>query len=484
VGFTHATKFTSVNAQDGWYKTAVGIADVFLGMTARVVRMRAGGDDVHLALLEALNQFDYPRCLRQYQREIWSSGQFSIKDQRSGAGLVCDATLYLQNKTFAWRFPTPRGAVWLISSGISSGYSIDALYESVSNTVYLAPDGNEALTTMMAPYLEKNLAPFGPVRTHLVAGHANFAHFIWNELPALLALEGQPSRIDAVWAMFEPILPLRQLVQFPADVALRQINPAYLGYPHASLHTGVLFSVGSTLVTKATQSRVITSCLNYAGTPPPAEEGAKRIWLSLRLLYRHPINQLEAFRSFLSCLAGSSGRYEILLDGYSLPHDLTQPGRHDVARENSYNEAVAELARALTESVQSHNLKIIDLTRLNLPTVIAWTPSVDVYVCHHGTQQHKIGWLSSAPGLIHVSLYFLADRPEGWVAGQAEGSALPRYLPAQYVEDCGSDNPRQHNPFFADYRFSDPHGAGVAMAAAVLDMLNIATPRSEGAEGT
>jgi hypothetical protein len=439
-------------------------------MSARVSRLRSPTEDARAAFLERLNQFVYPRALRQYQRAIWSSGQFVLQDSR-GRGVLCDATFYFQSKMFAWRFSIYGGVVWLISSDTSRGYSIDAIYESATNTIFIKQDGNEELALMMTAYFEKNLTPVGTAQTLLVAGHTNFAHFMWKELPALLALEGQPSQIGGVLAMFEPILPLRQLVHLPVELTVRQINPAYLDYPHASLHSGVLFSVGSTLVNKATQNRVISSCRDYAGAPPQPAAGAKRIWLSLRLLYRHPINQLEAFRAFLSHLAETNGRYEVLLDGYSLPHDLTQPGRHDIAQETRYNEAVVALAQTLVQSIQSPNLKIIDLTQLTLPAAIAWTPSVDVYVCHHGTQQHKIGWLSSAPGLIHVSLHFLADHPAGWVADQAEGAALPRYLPPEYVEDCDSDNSRQHNPFFADYRFADPHRAGVAMAETVLDML-------------
>jgi hypothetical protein len=414
-----------------------------------LVQLQEG--DSRTRFFDDLNGFVEHRHLRRYQRDIYISGAFTMEDALSGQKIACDTTLLAPHKTFAWRFRFPTREFWLTSSGPNHGYAISAIVNPQSGLIVLAPGADAGIATGFGNYIMANeIARTEQNATALLAGHQNFAHFIWNEMPALLELEAYEPALLSVFTSYEPILPLAELINWPAGVPVR-----HMAVPDGiSEHAGVLFAAGSTLVTAATQARVIRHAKAGRNVALPQHE-VRRVWISLRRLYRCAVNELEVFNELIARLGQDARRYEIILDGYSLPHDLLLPGRYDVEWQREQSDLVGRGAAALINSNRSQNVAIIDLTGADLPTAIAWAATADAYICHHGTQQHKIGWLTSIPGLIHVNPHILASQPWGWTAEQAEGAAMPAYVPAALIEDCDSGNERQDNPFFRDYAFKD-----------------------------
>jgi hypothetical protein len=426
-----------------------------------VAYIRVEQDDQLLAVFGQLNAFTAGRRLRRYQLDIWQTGRFAITTPE-GHAHTCDATLYAPVKAFAWRFNGPTGSFWLSSGGPTQAYEINAIH-GPGPLLQLAPDADLGTALIFARYLAANPPPEAPAQPcRLIAGHENFAHFMWNELPALLELEAEPCGITSVIASFEPILALTQMLRLPAGVAIQPMAVSHAWAHPVSAHPGVLFAAGANLVTRPAQARVHLLCAAHAGdvTKPP---GTRRIWLSLRTLYRTALNELEVFGELIGLLDAHGQRLELLLDGYSLPHDLEFPYRYHAAAQRAQNENVRRCARALIAQAAPKRLRIIDLTGEDLPTAIAWAATADAYICHHGTQQHKIGWLNPVPGMIHANPHILASQPGGWTADQAEGSALPAYVPAALVEDADNPNGRQENPYFRDYRFTDPKAVAAVM---------------------
>jgi hypothetical protein len=60
---------------------------------------------------------------------------------------------------------------------------------------------------------------------------------------------------------------------------------------------------------------VVTRCRVASQPLPATRPDAIRIWLSLRQMYRHPVNQIETFAAFLHVLRGCERPVEILFDG-------------------------------------------------------------------------------------------------------------------------------------------------------------------------
>jgi hypothetical protein len=429
-------------------------------------------------LLAELNRFLHPRRLRQYQSAIFDRGDFVIRDPRDGQERVCDGTLFAPMKAFAWRFPAPNGDLWLISSGPDRGYEIDGVYEPARRCLSL-PLGHDSA---VAIYLVRHIraaagAPRGKgEKARLILGHTNFAHFLWNEMPALMELETRTaSGIAGILLAHEPILPFRKLFDWASVSRISPISREALHGHRARLHDGTLFAAGSTRISLAARERVTQRCRNAGGAVPAPEPGVIRLWLSLRALYRRPVNQIETFVALLQGLSRCGPRFEVLLDGYSLPQDIEVPGRYDIDRERGNRAEVIVMARDLVARCRgwAGGPTLIDITGCGIVESIAYAASAQYYICHHGTQQHKIGWLYAVPGLIHANPSIVATQPAGWVADQSEGALPPAYLPNHFVAEAKTETERPGQPYFADYRFNEPKIAAEAMIAALREALNL-----------
>lgn len=409
------------------------------------------------ARIECLNAFVAPERLRRYQADLLRTGRFEWPDPASGVAMPCSGTLYFGVKAFAWRFASEAGPLWVMTGDPTHGFELAGL---------LLPDGpllrfdqyddrssadarRQAIADVEGNFAGPAISSALPVR--LVVGHENFAHFMWNELPALIEAEpaGQPAA--ETWGTWEPIAPVERLIHW-GPVHHTSAN-ALLAAP-GGFHSAVLFAAGATRMSLAASTRVIEAC-----GPAPRTPGRFVVWLSLRLTHRHPLNQLSVFVMLLEALAALPFGIEVILDGYSLPADLDVPGRHHAGLQRRRADEVAALPAQLRDAL-SHaaagRLVITDATRESLPASIALAGRADFYVCHHGTQQHKIGWLTATPGVIHALTGIVRSLPAGWTQHQSEISALPTYVPESLIAD--EPVPDGVDPGWANYRFSDPAG--------------------------
>lgn len=54
--------------------------------------------------------------------------------------------------------------------------------------------------------------------------------------------------------------------------------------------------------------------------------------------------------------------------------------------------------------------------------------------------QHKLGWFSDVPGLVHCNRDILEILPAHWVQQQSEVAALPTYLPIDLIAEAVQDH--------------------------------------------
>ena len=87
------------------------------------------------------------------------------------------------------------------------------------------------------------------------------------------------------------------------------------------------------------------------------------------------------------------------------------------------------------------------------------------YFCHHGTVQHKIGWIAGCPGVVHSNRRVLEQSPGAWVEAQAPGTPRPIYIPADYVRDAPPI------PGGADGQASDPSNYRIVDVPGVVDFV-------------
>jgi hypothetical protein len=419
----------------------------------------AAAPEHFLFLTQSLNVFVQDKCLRQYQLAIYETGQFRIFDPFNPSQIcVCDGTIYTGVKAFAWHFKTSGGSYWLLSSACGLGYEIVGALMPDQDTVLKVTD--ELDYTTIKEQVEKILscqdrwaekAPLPAPQSFLVAGHPNFAHYIWNELPALLILESYVPKISGVKVTNEPIAQFSSLVQLLDAPKIDCIAARILYEDPRQFHPDLLFAVGSKLVTKTVKERLKSVLL----TPPSQDDNRFKIWVSIRLLYRHPINQSEFIALFIAKIAERGIPATIILDGYSLSNDVDMKGRlyPELERQRatdvqSYSEnLISSLPLAVRQCVF-----IVNTSNLVLPDAIRWAGLANFYVCHHGTQQHKIGWIYDVPGVVHAAPSILQTYPANWVKSQSEGSVLPVYTPTDLIKQVSQTEGRRPG-YDDDYEF-------------------------------
>jgi hypothetical protein len=124
--------------------------------------------------------------------------------------------------------------------------------------------------------------------------------------------------------------------------------------------------------------------------------------------------------------------------------------------ENAHALQVREFTRKFIDALPAsarQSVFIVDTTDLQLAEAIAFASVANFYICHHGTQQHKIGWIYDVPGVIHASPSVVKSQPAHWVQSQSEGSVLPVYVPDHLVKFVSRTTNRRIG-YDDDYEFT------------------------------
>jgi hypothetical protein len=289
-------------------------------------------------------------------------------------------------------------------------------------------------------------------RAILLAGHPNYAHSLWNEYGALIEAENLvPAPNVELRVITEPFGPLDHIIRFHSRLTVRKCAPDEV----PSWSTDVLFTLGSTLVTEEAKRRVLAATIGRNGSSTPRSDPFV-LWVSLRLMYRRATNESDALFRIFQELDRRGAPFVIILDGFSLPADKAAHHHDgaghfdDLARRTA---AMGEAMIARCDQAGLERLRFHNATYCTLPESVRAASRADYYICHHGTQQHKIAWLFDIPGLIHANPEVLRHAPGPWTQQQAGMLNCPEYVPARFIVDAKSDGERQNIPYSRDYMF-------------------------------
>lgn len=441
-------------------------------MSHPVIRLVGSVAPAVRRLLEELNGFVGPRVLRRWQAMALRTGALDVACPLDGAILRCDATLWLEHRLFAYRFRHGAMTMWLMTHGCKTGWRLCGLALLPLGMVFALDEDEDAVLAAhhMAAIatLPASDAPVpGGGGVQIVAGHPNFAHHLWNELPALAvaASEAMPAEAPPLLLLGEPILPLEKLVDWPGPV--HRSSEARERPAEPCLLPGLRLPLGSTRIPSALADRVRTACLAEAKLPA-ARAGAAALSLGLRSMYRHPVNQVDYALALLARLPAS---VDVYLDGFSQPWDIAVPGRHDAAAYRAWQEETAALAQAVIAAAPPDGPRLVDATRLDVGAAVALGARLSAHVAPHGTQQHKFGWLWPMPGVVHTSPHVAQSDQAAWVADQCEAPCRLTYLPPDMVETVPGTGPFAGNPWYDNYRFVDATAAATYTARALAPFL-------------
>lgn len=292
----------------------------------------------------------------------------------------------------------------------------------------------------------------------------NFGHQLIHQLSGLQRLldESGPNQADEIWLSGTEFFgPAENL--FPECAGrLRRFSDRWA--MHADLAGGdhLALPLGSNLFPRALRTRILGQAPAAPGRP------ARRplIAVTVRTAGRACSNLVPALREAILRLLPRHPGLGVLIDGWVLPQsELMLDSPIATALSPRYLqyvlpdiEAALELAAALPESVVTGCL-------IGAPMLasLAALAGIDAYIAHVGTLQHKLGFFSGAPGIVHGPRLQLAA-PEGG-AFQSEVGRAPAFLPPEAVRDLGP--PPARGPGYADYEITDLDALPALLAAAL-----------------
>lgn len=263
---------------------------------------------------------------------------------------------------------------------------------------------------------------------------ANPAHHLWNFFTGLerIILSGNVDHVSEV--MFggtEFYGPLSGLYPELRDVVKHGERSAIID-PYPFDPSKLVLTVGGYFIPRSLKERLQRTALE-AGTGNYAPEDVKRLtdnrfpilWVGMRTGDKSWVDQQDGIAALADAVLEKYPSALVLLDGFSYPmgqDDVTH--KWSAVRDELY--AVGQNIRSKVASRES----VINLVGSSLSDSILFANKTDVYFTPVGSSQHKVGWLSSAEGLVYsaprgAGPLNLDRLPGSW---EAEGSKRPEYM--------------------------------------------------------
>ncbi len=393
------------------------------------------------------------RLGRWYQKSLLASRSFEIISPRTGGRIRSGESLTVDAAIF-YRFPSDPDLLLAVPyEKMGAGYPIAGIVCLASRVIYRLGDPTWGLRPASVEHVESVLREpqWRTVRdaheVRVITGDWNFAHHVWNQLGALEQFgqavdPGSPITIET---MHECLGPLAELLP---ELAVLRIVTKDLGALRENKPGRVDVFLGGTFVTRTTRNRVHKVAIKRASRQwrETAERLVNRhapiVWISVRTVNRTAANQHEALTALCKRLFAIYPRCAIILDGYSLPDDFSANasyGDRKGPNEIVARDLAAASAIAAATGRRSEEQDLVIAVGLNLLNSVLLAHAADFYVCHHGTVQHKIGWLAAKPGVVHTNPRALRLNPGDWNSGQTEDPPEIFYIPEMLIRESGEE---------------------------------------------
>jgi hypothetical protein len=317
----------------------------------------------------------------------------------------------------------------------------------------------------------------GAGKVSVLMGHPNFAHHLWNELPALYAIAESgdfASRALDITTIYEPLLPIANIAE-SLDVTLRRV----LCFDQVSgFQSEMVTRLGSTQISGSLRKKIVRMVQQRASNHLQSllQNCSPVFWLSLRLDARTADNQCEFISALITRLSAYYPLAGFFLDGFSYPDDFGHPvyglggdqqqGAPGVnerlagaslaaamrSRESDISAAINTLRQQLPAALMD---SVINVSGMSLTDAVFLAGKADYYVCHTGTLQHKIAWLHNKPGVVHANTVGLQAGAASWLADQLQGGLVPTLIAQHLVADLETIRSKNQVSRNCDYHFLD-----------------------------
>ncbi len=305
-----------------------------------------------------------------------------------------------------------------------------------------AAAAQQALATFDAFGTDWSEPPAADTMRAVVTGDDNYAHHIWNQLGALETLLSYGNALT-VLATHQPIAPIAEIFADHPGLTVKPIAPEAL--PALDPRRVMPFPAGGKIVRRSVRDRIQAIAARRASEPvrnfiaSARARGLALIWITVRVYGRTAINLFDALLALGEMLLREP-HFGLVIDGYSRPNDLV--GNSDyphatlgptVAHEQKLARTlIGELGRRAGAGVAD---RIFDGVGLDLLDSIHLAAQCRAYFAHHGTLQHKIGYFTTVPGMVHANPGILASDPAGAQLHVIEDPGAIEYINPALIAD-------------------------------------------------
>lgn len=401
-------------------------------------------DEELTAQIAALNAWDAPQIGHRYQRELLSTGTLTL-----GTTVRRYTTVAFAPDQYLLRPLDGRGPILVTDQCWPEGWRITGAV--VDGVVWQASPGREpARMDRESRLLSQSsalTAPLDPdVSPSVAIGHWNFAHLLWNTLPATLLWEQSLAELAAAGAI-TCAFAARSAEQTRSLAPDSELLPALAPHLRDELSDpppqGTV-RLGSNTVSVEARSRVMESLARV----PVGPTRTPRLWLNLMDPNdaRSPRNLTDLHIAVIDRWLGATDG-DVVIDGFTLPPGPA-PGDWHLPRQRRITERI-ELTLASVRDIR----RVSTTDGMSLRDAVALGRTADFYVSCMGTVQHKIGWVWAPPGLVLVPPGPNRAGAAGWHGRLVVGTDEPSTIPDHFVAPTGDAAP-SHSAH-APYRIED-----------------------------
>lgn len=273
-----------------------------------------------------------------------------------------------------------------------------------------------------------------------VVGHPNFAHHTFDEICSLYRVcHNRISKSLSIFAYRQPLLPLsgllnREVVNVPEfdehlytdilrEVDVRRASPCLLNRRPL---TQDLREKIMTVTRREIEPQLVQRIEAFRG------QQAKTLWVSVKADNRRCLNLDHVVSKVVEYLQGLGVKWRVVFDGVSFPYDWHPGLGGRIFQEEILRATDEAIERCM--SVAPQGVDTININRQPITYTLSMAALSDVYLCHYGTQQHKVFIASQARGVVHGNRSMVKHRSRRLRYLRALGDFYATIVPPTVVE--------------------------------------------------
>lgn len=352
-----------------------------------------------------------------FQSEAIECGYIQVFCPITGEVLHSNRSFFIDNSiggTICYRF-LGKEVFYLFLGKPEDGFAKECFYFPnhdlivvLAESLYKPNKFNDFKSYMVNAYrkVKQYLDSSEPPQKAVIIQVSHFAHHLWNELSAIESFYSRSDqlhhRVDKFLVLAEPLGPLEGIFPEIPTEQIQRISSDRI-FELVLENNYFVTRLGFNFIQATLADRLQNMALHQCSDQFLRRARTFRnwhfplIWISLRLQDRAWVSIAEGVVNIAQELATTFPNLGIVIDGISLPF-----GRSNL----TYLKGLAEREKKVVNEISAAlppNIGVFNAVGCMMYESIFLANLVDVYIAHHGSLQHKVGWFATKPGITHAN---------------------------------------------------------------------------------